>query len=385
MMTVYGQLSGQRSSSPDSNTSSSGNSSPSSTSVPFHQPSNGYNISQVYSPHGTMNRSWNGLIFQVSPLQKETPIPQNGYKSGTTSRVHDISRSYSEPEKYSHNYGSWSSSLSRSSPSRFVLQEDDTSSYSRCSDTTEEEEYVTLDNNYIFPPKNGISPRNGISPVGTRHMSIIDFKRNQLNSSVRSEQVRIINNHIHLNNSTSKSDKFDSLTREKSKFRSRSLKRFAENIGAVLSPNRGGSVKLSPNRGGSVKLSPNRGDKSVSVSKPKTLTKRRLSKSVGDLRLFGPEHEKNDNDDESDIEDVDSSICYSDDDDGDDFGFLSSTWASSSLSLAMSKSKSSPQTHKILAKKLRSKTRPLPGVTPCTWSPQVSYIYTVNRSGVIYK
>jgi len=328
-MTVHGQ----RSKSPESVIS------------PLVTHQNGY-ISQVVYPHIDMNRSWNGFVLQVSPLSNgsvsHSPENQNS---------RDISRSMSDPEKSGH-YPTWSNShtpkyyLQHQRTSKLMGNSLDEEAYLTKNESFDEEtEYVTLDNNYIFPA------RTLPTSTQSKHLSLLDYKRNNLNGSIKPEHIRVINNQISL-------DKNGGENNFKEKLRSRrSLKKIAENIGSVLTPRTGGSISA-------------RTEKEMRTER----MGRGRSKSVGDLRQF--EEEKDDDDDSK-------SCCYSDDDDGDDFGFLSYPWASSCVSLAMSKNKSPSQGHKILPKKWRSKTKPLPGAVSCMWSPQVSpvfFLFSINQN-----
>ncbi|XP_060085869.1 uncharacterized protein LOC132565247 [Ylistrum balloti] len=369
-MTVHGQ----RSSSSEAHMSSAFTTSSS---------PNGFDVSPGVFPIAKMNRSWNGLVFQVSPLPNGR-IP-NGYISVEEAQKPDIPRSISDPSENGRKYPTPDGSrycstlsrapltngyrtldgvrrefprsisyqenyhgnvpvpdVSRNSPSlsnsyssgqyhsQSGLNDSGSLNSSRYLESEEEPEYVTLDNSYVFPSRGQQSPSTSPSKYN------LNFRRNQLNGSVRSENIRIINNHI-----AAERDRIvGNQLKEKQKTRN-SLKRIAENIGAVLTP-RGGSKIVK--------------DENVVLGMG-----RARSKSVGDLREY-----KHQNDDDV----GEYSCCYSDDDDGDDFGFLSYPFASSSLSLAMSKSKSHSQTHAILPKKWRSKTRPLPGVATCMWSPQ---------------
>lgn len=67
---------------------------------------------------------------------------------------------------------------------------------------------------------------------------------------------------------------------------------------------------------------------------------------------------------------------YSDDDvDGDDFGFLSYPFSSTSFLSTVNKTKSPTPSHRILPRIRKSKTKPLPGAQhACMWSSQVSRI-----------
>ncbi|XP_069130193.1 rho GTPase-activating protein 4-like [Argopecten irradians] len=340
--------------------------------------SDGFGVSPSVYPIAKMNRSWNGLVFQVSPLPNGG-VP-NGYFSTEETQKMEIPRSISDPSENGRKYPTLESprncsslsrapqtngyrkefprsisyqenyhgsvpipDVSRNSPSlsnsyssghyhsQTGLNDSGSLNSSRYLESEEEPEYVTLDNSYVFPSRSSNSP----STSPSKHS--LNFRRNQLNGSVRSENIRIINNHI-----AAERDRIvGNQLKEKQKSRN-SLKRIAENIGAALTPR--GGPKLVKDEDAGLGMG------------------RARSKSVGDLREY-----KHQNDDDL----GEYSCCYSDDDDGDDFGFLSYPFASSSLSLAnMSKNKSHSQTHAILPKKWRSKTKPLPGVASCMWSPQ---------------
>lgn len=262
---------------------------------------NGFVKKIVYpdSSDSMMNRSWNGYMFHVSP-----PSLPNG-------NVSSAQKSNGPPK------------FSNETRTKFSLSYDGDES-SQFNSMESEPEYVTLDNNYFlrhFPPP-------------SRHLSILDFKRNELNNNETNSLMRHTHSQSSLIVKTPQKDK---------KFQKRSLRKLATNIGAVLS--------LSP-RGESLKRFP----------EEYIPAKRERSKSVGDI-----------------VEDLGSKrtnssveLCLSDDDDNDDFGFLNYPKCSSSLSLAMNKGKSPSSTHKILPKRFRSKTRPVPVVNTTLWSPEVS-------------
>lgn len=276
---------------------------------------NGINITQAVYPNNNsinnnMNDSWNGFIFRVSPLTNGNVVP-------VLEQVRDSPTSVDSDVKFSiGNDGNEESYYAQLYNSEY-----------------EEPEYVTLDNNYFY---------NNVNPP-TRHLSMIDFKRNQLNQSTRSEKSKPTNLRLNLDKNRNASS-----FKEK-QFSRRSLKKIAENIGSKV-------LTLTPRgTGGSTPTQ--------SKSLPQSMGRER-SRSVGDLRQYEGYGVDDDGED---------SKCYSDDDDGDEFGFLSYPFSSSS-SLAMNNNKSPSPTHRKILPKLRSKTKPLPGVAPtsCMWSPQVS-------------
>lgn len=261
---------------------------------------NGYVSKMVYPDCDAMNRSWNGYMFRVSPLalpNGNLTSPRNGYG----------------PPKFNNE-----------TRTTFSLSYDGDDS-SQFDSLDSEPEYVTLDNNYLL---------RQFSPP-SRHMSILDFKRNELNNA----QTNTLNRQSHhsqslINVKSSLKDK---------KWQKNSLKKLATNIGAVLS--------LSP-----------RGEPLKRFPEEYAPVKRERSKSVGDII----------EDAKSKREQSEVDLCLSDDDDKDDFGFLGYPKCSSSLSLAMNKAKSPSSAHKILPKRFRSKTRPIPAVNTTLWSPEVS-------------
>lgn len=258
---------------------------------------NGYVSKMVYRDCDAMNRSWNGYMFRVSPLalpNGNLTYPRNGYG----------------PPKFNNE-----------TRTTFSLSYDGDES-SQFDSLESEPEYVTLDNNYLL---------RQFSPP-SRHMSILDFKRNEFNNT----QSSTLNRQSHSQSLIS----VKSPLKDK-KWQKSSLKKLATNIGAVLS--------LSP-----------RGEPLKRFPEEYAPVKRERSKSVGDI-----------------IDDIKTGqngvdLCLSDDDDNDDFGFLGYPKCSSSLSLAMNKSKSPSSGHKILPKRFRSKTRPVPPVNTTLWSPEVS-------------
>lgn len=101
--------------------------------------------------------------------------------------------------------------------------------------------------------------------------------------------------------------------------------------------------------------------------------RRKRSRSLPDLQADGAENVS----------------CYSDDEDGDDFGFRNSPYSSaasncspspSTASPGMLKAKSpSPGRRKILPKRWRSKTKPVPNVTASSlWSPEVGEMFALH-------
>lgn len=214
------------------------------------------------------------------------------------------------------------------------LDDDDaTSSSVNDADLEQEEEYVTLDRNYLF----------GFRTTPARHLSLVDIKRNRFDTDSRNckNQTRVQN----LSRNCSIEE-----TREKSKTLSRkSLRRIAKNITSVITPRT------------------TQGDEHKNALRTR-------SKSFGDLQQFRKDHvKKKDREKENEKEkDADSSSCYSDDDDGDDFGFLSYPFASSS---AMHKAKSPSSTHRILPKIWKGKTKgsAVSSGATCLWTPEVSF------------
>lgn len=265
---------------------------------------NGFVSKMVYPDSETMmNRSWNGYMFHVSPLS----LPNGNI--ATPQKAHG-------PPKFSNEMrANFSMSYDGDESSQFDSLDSET-------------EYVTLDNNYFL---------RTFSPP-SRHLSILDFKRNELNDNKTNSLTRQSHSQSLISVKSPLKDR---------KWQKKSLRKLATNIGAVLS--------LSPRGGESLRRFP---EEYVSV-------KRERSKSVGDI-VENAKYEKEDS-----IE-----LCLSDDDDNDDFGFINYPKCSSSLSLAMNKTKSPSSTHKILPKRFRSKTRPVPVVNTTLWSPEVSsYIY----------
>lgn len=311
---------------------------------------NGY-VGSVVHPQDSdlsVSRSWNGLVFQVSPITI-------GHTNGHTvvsplscqENYLDSPRSgTSTPEKLLE-----SSFVSVAKP-RFSIGDDDVdenSYYSQFEYSDTEQEYVTLDNNYIV---------SAPTPVYTRHFSMLDFKRNQLNNSTRSDKSRRVPFSAHNQVFIDKNKNLDQSSNKQKSLKRKSLKKIAENIGSVLS--------LSPRKDGNPRLfSPN--------EEEEVYVKKERSKSVGDLEMFQDFlGQRTVGDGEGDREGLGR---YSEDDvDGDDFGFLSYPFPSSSfLSVAMNKTKSPTPTHRILPRIRRSKTKPLPGAQhTCMWSSQVS-------------
>ncbi|VDI17995.1 Rho GTPase-activating protein 6 [Mytilus galloprovincialis] len=259
---------------------------------------NGFVSKMVYPDSETMmNRSWNGYMFHVSPLS----LPNGNI--ATPQKAHG-------PPKFSNEMrANFSMSYDGDESSQFDSLDSET-------------EYVTLDNNYFL---------RTFSPP-SRHLSILDFKRNELNDNKTNSLTRQSHSQSLISVKSPLKDR---------KWQKKSLRKLATNIGAVLS--------LSPRGGESLRRFP---EEYVPV-------KRERSKSVGDI-VENAKYEKEDS-----IE-----LCLSDDDDNDDFGFINYPKCSSSLSLAMNKTKSPSSTHKILPKRFRSKTRPVPVVNTTLWSPE---------------
>lgn len=309
-------------------------------------PRNGYMSSVAYPPDPglSVSRSWNGLVFQVSPIK-------NGHTNGHATlsplareNVWD-SHGLSTPDKLQE-----SALISESKP-RFSIGSDDAEEHSYFSQfeyCDREQEYVTLDNNYIVRA----TPTN---PPYTRHHSMLDFKRNQLNNSTRSETMRpLVSSSVHNQVFIDRNKNLGQSYSIQKSLKKKSLKKIAENIGSVLS--------LSPKKDGNPKL--------FSPREEEVCVKRERSKSVGDLELFqelvgqGTEGEG------------EGMGHYSDDDvDGDDFGFLSYPFSSTSFLSTVNKTKSPTPSHRILPRIRKSKTKPLPGAQhACMWSSQVSRI-----------
>ena len=285
---------------------------------------NGYMSTMVYSQDDeylNTNRSWNGFVFHVTPAR-------NGHKNGfipvpTNSQESPRNKTETKP--------------------KFSIgddEEDEKPCYANYNDLENEPIYVSLDNNYIL--------QNSFTP-SSRHLSMIDFKRNQLNNSTRSEKSRQYLS-AHSQVFVDRNRNIDSSSKP---WKRKSLKKLAENIGTVLS--------LSPRKDGNPKL--------FSPKQEETFPKRERSKSVGDLEMFNAYNtESESKDSHSDSED--------DDVDGDDFGFLSYPFSSASfLSLAMNRSKSPAPTHRILPRIRKSKTKAI----PCMWSSQVGELLRTLR------
>ncbi|KAK3100288.1 hypothetical protein FSP39_017710 [Pinctada imbricata] len=260
-----------------------------------------------------INRSWNGLVFQVTPYT-------NGIKPGFASESSD---SQDSPQPTSDSKPKFTIGDDSDGPSLY-----DYSTYEK------EPIYVTLDNNYLVP--------SSLTP-NSRHLSLLDFKRNQLNNSTHSEKskpIRSAQSQVFVDRNKNIEPSLKTLKR-------RSLKKIAENIGSVLS--------FSPKKDGNPKL--------FSAKQEETFPKRERSKSVGDLEVlpgFQSDGERKDSESYSDDEE-------DDDVDGDDFGFLSYSFSSSSfLPPAMNRSKSPVPTHRILPRIRKSKTKAI----PCMWSSQ---------------
>ncbi|XP_062598081.1 uncharacterized protein LOC134259513 [Saccostrea cucullata] len=307
---------------------------------------NGYMNSAAYPQDSqlSVSRSWNGLVFQVSPIR-------NGYTNGHTmvsplvcqENGSDSPRSgMSTPDKM------LDSPFVPVSKPRFSIGSDDVeeaSYYSQFDYLEPEQEYVTLDNNYLVTTTS--------TPAYTRHLSMLDFKRNQLNNSTRSDKSRQVPFSAH--NQVFIDKNLDQSYSKQKSLKRKSLKKIAENIGSVLS--------LSPRKDGNPKL--------FSPREETVCVKRERSKSVGDLEMFEDLMGQRTVGQEGG--DGEGLGHYSDDDvDGDDYGFLSYPFSSSSyLSVAMNKTKSPTPSHRILPRIRRSKTKPLPGAQhACMWSSQ---------------
>lgn len=220
-------------------------------------PQNGYMSSVAYPQDSrlSVSRSWNGLVFQVSPIK-------NGHTNGHTT-VSPLAREngwdsprsgMSTPEKL------LDSPFVSEPKARFSIGSDDVDEHSYFSQfdySDTEQEYVTLDNNYIV--------RATSTPSYTRHYSMLDFKRNQLNNSTRSEKSRPTSSSVHNQVFIDKNKNLDQSYSIQKSLKIKGLKKIAENIGSVLS--------LSPRKDANPKL--------FSPREEETCVKRERSKSVG--------------------------------------------------------------------------------------------------------
>lgn len=311
-------------------------------------PQNGY-MRSVACPRDSrlsVSRSWNGLVFQVSPIKNghtngHTTVPPLARENGWDSPRSGMST----PEKL------LDSPFVSEPKARFSIGSDDVDEHSYFSQfdySDTEQEYVTLDNNYIV--------RATSTPSYTRHYSMLDFKRNQLNNSTRSDKSRSIGSSVHNQVFIDKNKNLDQSYSIQKSLNIKGLKKIAENIGSVLS--------LSPRKDANPKL--------FSPREEEMCVKRERSKSVGDLEMF------QDYIGEGTVGEGEGSGeglgHYSDDDvDGDDYGFLSYPFSSTSFLSTVNKTKSPTPSHRILPRIRKSKTKPLPGAQhACMWSSQVS-------------